>query len=149
MQGTPSSKEVLNKPGAINEEEWQVMKKHPLSGVEIVLNLRQLGEVNPKMVFGIFEHHLKNNLSGYPRLFRKKEINLFGQIIQIADGYDAMTTPRVYKQTSYTPEQALAVMIKDKGIYFDPILLKVFIGLVGIYPIGSLVLLNTNQLGIV
>jgi HD-GYP domain-containing protein (c-di-GMP phosphodiesterase class II) len=142
-------KEVLNKPGPLSEEEWELMKKHPLVGVEIVLNLKQLGEVNPKMVFGIFEHHLKNNLSGYPRLFRKKEMTLFGQIIQIADAYDAMTTPRVYKQTSYTPEQALAIMLKDKGIHFDPIILKLFIGLVGIHPIGSLVLLNTNHLGIV
>lgn len=142
-------KEVLNKPGALTEEEWAVMKRHPLDGVEIVLNLKQLGEVNPKLVFGIFEHHLKNNLSGYPRLFRKKEVNLFGQIIQIVDAYDAMTTPRIYKKNPCIPEQALAIMLKERDICFDPILLKVFIGLVGIYPIGSLVLLNGNELGIV
>jgi len=142
-------KEVLNKPGSLSEEEWAVMKRHPLAGVEIVLNLKQLGEVNPKMVFGIFEHHLKNNLSGYPKLFRKREINLFGQIIQIVDAYDAMTTPRVYKKNACIPEQALAIMLKERDICFDPILLKVFIGLVGVYPIGALVVLNTDELGIV
>jgi putative nucleotidyltransferase with HDIG domain len=142
-------REVLNKPASLNEEEWGMMKKHPLMGVEIVLNLKQLGEINPRMVVGIFDHHLKSDLSGYPKLFRKKEVSLFGRIIQIADSYDAMSTPRVYKKTPYTPEQALALMLREKTVHFDPHLLKIFIGLVGIYPIGSLVLLNTRELGIV
>jgi len=142
-------KEVLNKPGALDGEEWGMMKKHPLTGVEIILNLKQLGEINPGIVIGIFDHHLKNDLSGYPKLFRKKQVSLFGRIIQIADAYDAMTTPRIYKKTPFTPEQALAMMLKEKMVQFDPILLKVFIGLVGVYPIGSMVLLNTRELGVV
>jgi HD-GYP domain-containing protein (c-di-GMP phosphodiesterase class II) len=142
-------REVLNKPSSLDEEEWGMMKKHPLMGVEIVLNLKQLGEINPRMVVGIFDHHLKNDLSGYPKLFRKKGVSLFGRIIQIADSYDAMTTPRIYKKTPYTPEQALAIMLRERTVHFDPLLLKIFIGLVGIYPIGTLVLLNTRELGIV
>jgi len=142
-------KEILNKPASLDEDEWNVMKKHPLLGVEAFLNLKQLGEINPRIVIGIFDHHLKNNLSGYPKLFQKKQMGLFGRIIQLADTYDAMTTPRVYKKAPYTPEQALAIMLKERDFNFDPILLKIFIGLVGIYPIGSLVLLNTQELGIV
>jgi HD-GYP domain-containing protein (c-di-GMP phosphodiesterase class II) len=142
-------REVLNKPAPLDEGEWGLMKKHPLMGVEIVLNLKQLGEINPKMVIGIFDHHLKNDLSGYPKLFRKKEVSLFGRIIQIADSYDAMTTPRIYKKAPYTPEQTLAILLREKGVHYDPILLKIFIGIVGIYPIGSLVLLDTHELGIV
>ncbi|NWG03132.1 MAG: HD-GYP domain-containing protein [Syntrophaceae bacterium] len=141
--------DVLNKPASLSDDEWGMMKKHPLMGVEIVLNLKQLGEINPRMVIGIFDHHLKNDFSGYPKLFRKKEISLFGRIIQIVDSYDAMTTPRIYKKVPYTPEQALAIMLKERTVHFDPILLKIFIGLVGIYPIGSLVLLNTHEMGIV
>jgi hypothetical protein len=98
---------------------------------------------------GIFDHHLRNDSSGYPKLFRKKEVSLFGRIIQIADSYDAMTTPRIYKKVPYTPEQALAILLRERSIHYDPILLKIFIGLVGIYPIGSLVLLDTRDLGIV
>ena len=142
-------REILNKPSTLNGEEWEMMKKHPLMGVEIVLNLKQLGEINPRMVVGVFDHHLMNDLSGYPRLFLKKEVSLFGRIIQIADSYDAMTTPRIYKKIPYTPEQALAVMLREKTVHFDPLVLKIFIGLVGIYPIGSLVLLNTHEIGIV
>ncbi len=143
------SREILNKPGPLSDEEWKVVEKHPLTGVEIVLNLKQLGEINPRMVVGIFEHHLKTSLSGYPKLFRKKEMSLFGRIIQITDSYDAMTTPGVYRKTAYSPEQALAIMLRGRETQFDPILLKIFIGLVGAYPIGSLVLLSTREMGIV
>lgn len=142
-------KEVLNKPGPLDDGEWDLMKGHLLMGVETLLNLKQLGEINPRVVIGIFDHHLKNDLSGYPKLFRKKEVSLFGRIIQMVDCYDAMTTPRIYKKLPYTPEQALAIMIKERGAIFDPILLKIFIGIVGMYPIGSLVLLNTREVGIV
>jgi HD-GYP domain-containing protein (c-di-GMP phosphodiesterase class II) len=142
-------REILNKPTPFDNEDWGLMKKHPLLGVEILLNLKQLGEVNPRIVIGIFDHHLKSDFSGYPKLFRKKEVSLFGRIIQIADSYDAMTTPRNYKKASYTPEQALAVMMREKDLHYDPLLLKIFIGLVGIFPVGSLVLLDTHELGIV
>jgi HD-GYP domain-containing protein (c-di-GMP phosphodiesterase class II) len=141
-------KEILNKPAALNDEEWALMKKHPLMGVETILNLKQLGEINPRMVVGIFDHHLRGDASGYPKLFRKKGISLFGRIIQIADVYDAMTTPRVYRK-AWTPEQALAMMLRDRGSHLDPVLLQLLLGLVGIFPIGSLVLLSTGELGIV
>jgi HD-GYP domain-containing protein (c-di-GMP phosphodiesterase class II) len=125
------------------------MKRHPLWGAEILLNLKQLGEINPRIVIGIFDHHVKSDFSGYPKLFRKNEVSLFGQIIQIADSYDAMTTPKIYREIPFTPEQALALMLKERDVHYDGTLLKVFIGLVGTYPIGSLVLLDTHELGIV
>ena len=142
-------KEVLNKPGPFNDGEWGLMKQHPLLGVEISLNLKELGEINPRIVIGIFDHHLRKDFTGYPKLFRKKEVSLFGRIIQIADAYDAMTTAKNYRKGPYTPEQALAVMMREREVHFDPILLKIFIGLVGIFPVGSLVLLNTHEMGIV
>ena len=141
--------EVLNKPGALDEKEWALIKKHPMAGVEAVLNLKQLGEINPRMVIGIFDHHLKYNLTGYPNLYHKKETSLFGRILQIVDAYDAMTTPRVYKKVPLTLEQALAIMQKESGIHFEPILLKVFVNLVGVFPVGSLVLLDSGEAGIV
>jgi HD-GYP domain-containing protein (c-di-GMP phosphodiesterase class II) len=142
-------RDVLNKPAPFDEGEWGLMKKHPLMGVEVLLNLKQLGEINPRMVIGIFDHHLKSDFSGYPKLFRKKEVSLFGKIIQIADSYDAMTTPTIYRKIPFTPEQALGIMLKERSVHYDPLLLKVFIGLVGIYPVGSLVILDTRELGIV
>jgi hypothetical protein len=113
-----------------------------------MLKIKQLGEMSPRMVIGVFEHHLNCDLTGYPKLIRKIELTLFGKIIKIADSYDAMTTPRVYRSKPYRPEQALAIMVREKNV-FDPLLLKVFIGIVGVYPIGSLVLLDTNEMGVV
>ncbi|MGQ9646613.1 MAG: HD-GYP domain-containing protein [Thermodesulfobacteriota bacterium] len=141
--------EVLNKPSALDDMEWELMKKHPMAGVETVLNLKQLGEINPRMVIGIFDHHVKYNLTGYPTLYHKKEVSLFGRILQIVDAYDAMTTPRVYKKVPFTLEQTLAIMQKDSGIHFDPVLVKIFVSLVGVFPIGSLVLLDSGDVGVV
>jgi len=142
-------REVLNKPSSFDDGEWGIMKRHSLWGAEILLNLKQLGEINPRIVIGIFDHHVKSDFSGYPKLFRKKEVSLFGQIIQIADSYDAMTTPTIYRKVPFTPEQALALLLKERTLHYDAILLKIFLGIVGIYPIGSLALLNTHELGIV
>jgi len=142
-------KEILDKPATLSEGERGLTERHPLMGVEILLHLKQLGEVNPRLLIGIFDHHLKNDLSGYPKLYRKRRVSLFGRIIQIADSYDAMTTPKSYKKVPYTPEEALSMMLKKGVVHFDPILLKGFVGLVGIYPVGSLVFLDTREKGIV
>jgi len=141
-------KEVINKPDKLDDDEWRLMKEHPMIGVEMMLKIKQLGEMSPRMVIGVFEHHLNCNLTGYPKVIRKRDLTLFGKIIKIADCYDAMTTPRIYRKKPYRPEQALAIMVREKN-GFDPILLKVFIGIVGIYPIGSLVLLDTKEMGVV
>jgi len=141
-------KEIINKPDKLDEDEWRIIKEHPMTGVEMMLKIKQLGEMSPKMVIGVFEHHLNCDLTGYPKLIRKKDLTLFGKIIKIADCYDAMTTPRAYRKKPYRPEQTLAIMVREKN-GFDPVLLKVFIGIIGIYPIGSLVLLDTNEMGVV
>ncbi len=107
------------------------------------------GEVNPRIVVGIFEHHLTAKVLGDPRLFRKKKVNLFGRIIRIADAYDAMTTPRPYREITYTPAEALAIMMRERDTHYDAVLMKIFIGIISIFPIGSLVLLNTGEIGIV
>ncbi len=141
-------KEIINKPDKLDGDEWRLMKEHPMMGVEMMLKIKQLGDMSPKMVIGVFEHHLNHDLTGYPKLIRKKDLTLFGKIIKITDCYDAMTTHRVYRNKTYRPEQALAVMVREKNS-FDPVLLKVFIGMIGIYPIGSLVLLDSKEMGVV
>lgn len=140
---------ILNKPGKLDEAEWEIMKSHPTMGVEEMLEFHQLAEVRPRILFGVFDHHLNVDLSGYPYMKRKKKQTLFGRIITIADVYDAMTTPRCYRKEPYSPEDALKLMWKECGVHFDPILFKVFVNAMGIYPIGSLVQLDGDELGIV
>ena len=101
------------------------------------------------MIEGAFEHHLRYDLTGYPRLTRKKKISLFGRIVTVADFYDALVRPRVYNRFPYVSEKILGIMLQRSGKDFDPAVVKVFINMIGIFPLGTLVLLNTNEMGIV
>ncbi|MDD5435382.1 MAG: hypothetical protein PH343_08140, partial [Nitrospira sp.] len=137
------------KPSDFTPEEWQVIRKHPVYGVRTLLRLKGLQERAIKMVMVSFEHHLNYDLSGYPKLLSPKRVSLFGRIASITDCYDALTSSRVYNRTPFIPDKALFFMMKKSGTAFDPTLLKIFINVVGIYPVGTLVLLNTRELGLV
>ena len=141
--------DLLNKPSDFTAEEWQIIRKHPVYGVRTLLKLRGLQERAIKMVMVSFEHHLNYDLSGYPKLLSPRRISLFGRIASITDCYDALTSSRVYNRNPFIPDRALFFMMKKSGTAFDPVLLKLFINVVGIYPVGTLVMLNTNELGLV
>ena len=142
-------KEILNKPGKLSPEEWTVMRTHPIFGAETVMKLKEWGELSTRMIGAAFEHHLKYDLTGYPKLTRKRKLSLFGRIITLADFYDALVRPRVYNKVPYVSEKILGLMLERSGKDFDPALVKLFINMIGVYPLGTLVLLNTNEMGIV
>jgi HD-GYP domain-containing protein (c-di-GMP phosphodiesterase class II) len=143
------SREILTKPGRLTENEWTEMRKHPTASVRQILKLRVSHEVKSKILLGPFEHHVKFDLSGYPQLDLKKDVTLFGRILQIADVYDAITSPRAYRPYAMSPDQAISHMLEGAGKDFDPILLKVFTIMMGTYPVGSLLELDTGELGLV
>lgn len=140
---------ILNKQGELNEQEWEEIKKHPMLGVKTLLSKRSLDRFSTRAMVVSFEHHLKLDLSGYPQVSFKKDLNLFTRIVTIADVYDSMTSGRVYVRTPLTPDEALRRMLEKEGKSFDPVLLKVFINMLGIYPAGSVVLLDTGEVGVV
>lgn len=141
-------KEILHKASRLTEKEWEFMKLHPFIAAKTQIKMREFSDQGLMRAIVAFEHHLNYNLSGYPELVQKRPPNLYSRIVKIADSFDAMTTARTY-QKPYTPDEALKVMMGYGGVYFDPLLLKVFINTIGIYPIGTLVLLNTREVGIV
>lgn len=141
--------ELLNKPAEFNESEWTKMRKHPIMGVKNLLASLKLDPFSIRAMLVSFEHHLNLNLSGYPQLREKRELNLFSRIVSIADAYDAMTSGRVYAKTPYPPDEALRKMYYSREKIYDPLLLKFFINMLGVYPIGSLVLLRNGEVGIV
>jgi putative nucleotidyltransferase with HDIG domain len=149
MGKTRIPKEILNKTGSLSPEEWLLMRYHPVIGVEIIMRMKEWGELSTRMIDGAFEHHLRYDLSGYPKLARKRKVTLFGRIITIADFYDALVRPRVYNRFPYVSEKILGIMLERSGKDFDPAIVKVFINMIGIFPLGTLVLLNTNEMGIV
>lgn len=140
---------ILNKPGRLTAGEFEEVKKHSLNSALQILKIKAGRERRARLIAPPFEHHLKYDLSGYPRSPRKTSLSLFGRILTIADVYDAITSPRKYRESVMSPDEALGYMLKGAGTDFDPVLLKVFIRMMGIYPVGTMVLLDTGEIGLV
>ncbi|UCB47854.1 MAG: HD domain-containing protein [Deltaproteobacteria bacterium] len=142
-------REIVTKPEELNTGEWKVIRSHPLASVRQILKLTASHGLKSEILLAPFEHHMKLDLTGYPQVHFKKEISLFGRILHIADVYDAITSPRVYRRSALSPDQALIYMLKRAGTDFDPILLKVFGTMMGTYPMGTLLELDTGERGLV
>lgn len=142
-------KEILNKPGKLTEEEFAVMKQHSLDSVRLIVKIQASRDRKNDILLAPFEHHLKYDLSGYPKTDRSNRLSLFGRILTIADVYDAITSPRVYRKSVLPPNRALGFMWEKVGQDFDPILLKVFINMLGVYPVGTLLVLDNRKAGLV
>ena len=141
--------DILNKPAALDAEERAVMEKHAPLGAEKLIEIQKSRNIPLAAIQVALEHHLKPDLSGYPIILRKKSLSLFSKIVKIVDYFDAITTKRVYRPAALTRENALSLMLEKSGVEFDPLILKAFIVMVGSCPIGSLVALNTGEIGIV
>jgi HD-GYP domain-containing protein (c-di-GMP phosphodiesterase class II) len=141
--------EILNKPAKFSDEEWIIMKQHPWLGAAKIFQLRGVNDASIAIAISAFEHHMNNDLSGYPEVESAFKLDLFSRIIAIADRYDAITSSRVYARTAHPPDDALSIMHGLSGRELDAVLLKLFIQMVGVYPIGCLVMLNTNEMGLV
>ncbi|HYQ96455.1 MAG TPA: HD-GYP domain-containing protein [Candidatus Eisenbacteria bacterium] len=140
---------VLNKPGKLTPEEWKLMTDHPVQGVKMISKLRGLNELALRSMIVAFEHHLNIDGSGYPKLGDHLAMSLFSRIVAIADCFDAMTAHRSYRKTPFTPYEALHHMLVANREKFDPLLIKAFVNTVGMYPAGTAVLLDTNEIGVV
>lgn len=141
--------DVLNKPGEFTDEEWQMMRNHPTEGAISLTKMRSITNLPGRMASASFEHHMNLDFSGYPKLNVSWKLSLTGRILMIADCYDAMTSSRVYRREPMCPSKVLGFMFGKAGKAFDPALMKLFMTCVGIIPIGSLVLLDTNELAVV
>ena len=141
--------EIIHQPGKLNQSEFEEIKKHTIYSVTQIIKLQAPHDLKAKILLPPFEHHLKYDLSGYPKTNCKKSVSLFGRIITIADVFDAITSPRIYRHMAFSPDQALNIMLDGAGTDFDPILLKMFINMLGVYPIGSLLELDTGELALV
>ena len=139
------SKDILLKKGKLTDGEWDQMKTHPLIGVRKILMLNASASLRSRIILGPFEHHLNLDMTGYPRTLFVTHLSLMGKILRIADVYEALTAERNYRPMAYTPDQALKKMWGEAGTSFDIILLKRFIKMMGIYPIGSVVELNDGS----
>ena len=137
--------EVLNKPGKLTDEEFEILKRHTVDGAEILKNTPEIPALGPVVAF---EHHLRSDGTGYPVGTIRPQLNLATTLCGIADVYDAMRSQRVY-QAAHPTDRILAVLQRNDGKQFDQRLVKRFVQLVGIYPAGNLVRLDTGEIAVV
>jgi putative nucleotidyltransferase with HDIG domain len=137
--------EILNKTEKLTDSEFDILRRHTVDGAEI---LRQTPEMPTLAPVVAFEHHLRLDGSGYPAGITRSSLNLATMLCGIADVYDAMRSQRVY-QEAFPTDRILAVLQRNDGSQFDQNLVRRFSQLVGIYPVGNLVRLNTGDVAVV
>lgn len=137
--------EVLNKPGKLTEEEFRIMKSHPAEGHRMLVAGGAAGEISLDVVL---HHHEKVDGSGYPKGLKDGEISLFAKMGAVCDVYDAITSNRPYK-SGWDPAESIRRMTEWSSGHFDPRVFQAFVKSVGIYPVGSLVRLESGRLGVV
>lgn len=137
--------DILNKPDAFTPQELEIMKRHTVDGAEI---LRKTPDVPALAPVVAFEHHLRLDGSGYPDGVTRLSLNLGTMLCSIADVYDAMRSQRHY-QKAFPTDRILAVLKRNDGQQFDQHLVRRFVQLLGVYPVGNLVRLNTGEIAVV
>ena len=141
--------EILNKTTGLDEREWRVMQGHPWLGALTLFTMRAHDETPYRAILVAHEHHMKTDLTGYPRSVRARDLGIFSRIVAVADGFDAATTRRSYQTVPIEPDQVLREMWQNPKRGYDVILVKALINLIGIYPVGTCVILDTFEVGIV
>ncbi len=141
--------EILNKTTALEDAEWRRMQAHPWLGTLTLFQMREGEDLAYRSILAAHEHHMKVDLTGYPRPVRPRRLGFFSRLVAVADGYDAATTRRSYQADPWEPAQVLREMWLNPNRGYDPVLVKALINLLGIYPVGTAVILDTFEVAIV
>jgi putative nucleotidyltransferase with HDIG domain len=137
--------DILNKPDKLTDAEFAIMRRHVIDGAEI---LRQTPDIPALAPVVAFEHHLRIDGTGYPTGVHRASLNAGTMLCSIADVYDAMRSQRLYQQ-AFPTDRILEVLKRNDGTQFDQHLVRRFVQLVGIYPAGNMVRLNTGEVAVV
>jgi len=136
---------ILNKPGRFTDEEFEIMKRHPRDGYDILRATPGIGEVPLDIAL---HHHERMDGTGYPDRLPGAEISTLARMAAIVDVYDAITSDRCY-HVGIPPAEALKKMWEWSKFDFDQTLMRAFISTIGIYPVGTLVRLDSGRLAVV
>jgi HD-GYP domain-containing protein (c-di-GMP phosphodiesterase class II) len=137
--------EILNKPGKLTDEEFNTVKLHPSWGYDMLLEGKTVGATPLDICL---HHHERIDGKGYPHGLQGEKISLYARMGSICDVYDAITSNRPYKN-GWDPAESISKMADWCNSHFDERIFQAFVRSIGIYPIGSLVRLESGRLGIV
>ena len=138
-------KDIYEKPRKLNTKEWSLIKEHVNNGMEMV---GRIGDLSDTVMSTIANHHERLNGTGYPSAKSGEQISVYARMAAIVDTYDALTSERPWRK-SYSPTAALKHLLADDSGKIDPALVQQFIKCIGVHPVGSLVKLKSERLGII
>ncbi|MGL4990940.1 MAG: HD-GYP domain-containing protein [Sarcina sp.] len=138
-------KKIIQKPAKLTSKELDIIKLHPKLGYDYIKDIPSLKE-SSKMI--VLQHHERINGTGYPNGLKEDKINYLAKIVSIADVYDALTSDRSYKE-AMSPSEAFEFILSNSGTMFDTKLTKIFSKIMVPYPVGTLVKLNDDSIGLV
>lgn len=140
---------LLNKKENYDDMDWQQMRMHPVYGVKSIIRTRGTDRSSIRAIATAYEHHITFQGDGYPQLRPKRIPCLFAQIVAISDTFNAMTSGRIYHKRRMSGDEVITNMVNRAGTDFNPLLLKMFISVIGVFPVGSVVRLSNDDLAIV
>jgi len=130
--------EVLRKPAKLSATEWEMMKRHPLEGVKMMLRMPGLSSLTLDSTRAAFEHHMNFDRTGYPEVEHEWGQATLSRIVAVADCFDAMTAHRAYQSRPLSSFEALQYFMGPNRVMFDPAVLWALVRTVGLYPAGSM-----------
>lgn len=138
--------EIINKPGKLNDEEWEAVKRHPVDGALVLAGTRGISKL---AMVAAFEHHQHGGGLGYPKIDGERRQHPFSQIITLVDAYEAITAPRIYYNAQTPPDEGVRILLQKRGKPFNAALVNAFVRMIGVFPIGSVLKLDTGEIGVV
>jgi HD-GYP domain-containing protein (c-di-GMP phosphodiesterase class II) len=142
-------KDIINKPGSLDEDEWFELQQHPTEGLLALFQMQGFPDVPYRQMLMAYEHHMRVDLKGYPKNRRPRDPSLFSRIVSVADAFDAGTSIRSYQFQPNPADVVLREMRDDEARGMDRILVKALINAIGVYPVGTLVILDTMEMAVV
>jgi HD-GYP domain-containing protein (c-di-GMP phosphodiesterase class II) len=141
--------DIINKAGGLTDEEWKQLQEHPTEGLLLLFGMHGFADIPYRQMLMAYEHHMKIDLTEYPRNRRPRTPSLFSRIVAVADGFDAGTSVRSYQYKPWPPDAVLKEMRDNPKRGQDVLLVKTLITATGVYLVGTLVILDTRERGVV
>lgn len=136
--------DVLRKPAKLDDDEWELMRRHPLEGMKMLVRMPGLSMLSLDAMRGCLEHHMNFDGSGYPAMPSWNQ-GTIGRVISLGDCFDAMTAHRAYAKRPFAPFEALRVLMDGTHSRFDPAVMLALVKTVGLYPPGTVLLTKSGN----